>query len=216
MAYNPPSDLWLLSSTVSVVEATLLLLNIEPQSVSQYVESWDDDKKPEQYVAARNALVGAIREEQVSGDLLPQTYEKFPDGGTAVDYERIDYHTSSVYVLSLAHWLSERGFNNTIFARAGDEKSGFRNPEHPRYSAKLAAVVEAWEAFDEESNERGTPKQRLAKWLRLNAARFGLTNEDGKPSENVIEALAKIGNWATTGGAPKQKPDESDPGNFDL
>ncbi|RIJ23959.1 hypothetical protein D1224_06840 [Henriciella barbarensis] len=211
MEYRLPSDLWLLSSTVSVVEATLLLLNIEPQSVSQFVEGWDDDKKPVHYIAARNALVGAIRGEQVSGELVPQTYEKFPQGGIEVDYERIDHHASYVYVQSLASWLCERGFDNTIFARSGEKKSGFRDPSHPRYSAKLVAAVEAWEAFDEDSNERGTPKQRLAKWLRLNAARFGLTNDDGKPSENVIEELAKIGNWATTGGAPKQKSDEPGP-----
>ena len=49
------------------------------------------------------------------------------------------------------------------------------------------------------------------RWLRLNASQYGLTDDDGKPSENVIEELAKVGTWATSGGAPKQSISQDDP-----
>ena len=91
------------------------------------------------------------------------------------------------------------------------EDGGFKNEAHPRYSVKLAAVVEAWEEYDELSTESGTPKQRLSMWLRLNAARLGLAGEDGIPMETVIEELAKVANWVTKGGAPKRGLEKPDP-----
>lgn len=204
-----PSELWKLSSTVSIVEAALLLLDLEPQSYSQNIENWDDNDKPDGYLAARNALTSAVRSKIVEGELNHWTYHN-QNGGIEIDHESFDYHTSYVDVESLVKWLTGRGYSCSTFAAPTDHATGFRDPDHPRYSAKLAAVAEAWEKYDE--SEPGTPKQRIAKWLRLNAARFGLTDKDGSPMENVIEDLAKVANWATTGGAPvKQNQEEADP-----
>jgi hypothetical protein len=41
------------------------------------------------------------------------------------------------------------------------------------------------------------------KWLREHAAKFGMTDDDGKPNETGIEEAAKVANWQPTGGAPK-------------
>jgi hypothetical protein len=48
-----------------------------------------------------------------------------------------------------------------------------------------------------------TAKQAINVWLRRNAARFGLTKEDGNPNDQGIEDVSKIANWDTKGGAPK-------------
>ena len=208
--YNEPSKIWKLSDTVSIVEAALLILEIEPQGLSDIVENQNDESKPKGYLAARTALVSAIRSERLEGNILNVVYEN-PNGGIEEDYQNIDYQTSFVETLSLANWLALRGYPCSTFPPFNDKPTGFRNLKHPRYSKKLAAAVEAWEAFDEDSKERGRAKQRLKKWLRLNAAPFGLTGEDGKPSESVIEEIAKIANWDTSAGAPKLSAEESDP-----
>ena len=49
---------------------------------------------------------------------------------------------------------------------------------------------------------KGTPKQSLQKWLRLNAVAYGLCDDEGKPRESAITEIAKIANWKTKGGAP--------------
>lgn len=208
--YKKPSAIWKLSDTVSIVEAALLILEIEPQGVSAYIEDWGDDKKPDGYLAARGALTSSIDKKNLEGKMKCVVFQG-PNGGYDEDQFSIDYHTSHVETLALAKWLAERGYSCSTFAPPSDQSIGFRDAKHPRYAPKLAAVAEAWEAYDESSAEPGTPKQRIAKWLRLNAPRFGLAGDDGSPMENVIEELAKVANWATTGGAPKLSSEEPDP-----
>jgi hypothetical protein len=200
------SQFWRLAEAVNVIQAALLIIGTEPQGVEDYIENWDPDKRPSGYIAVRDSVVSSLQSGLLEGAIEYETYENI-DGVEVVDRSRISYRNSRVLVHSLIKWLEDRGFETEAFGKSDDGPKGFRDPENPRYSGKLSAVVEAWEQYDSESNEPGTPKQRLMKWLRLNASRFGLTDDDGKPSENVIEELAKVANWATSGGAPRTKPD---------
>lgn len=77
----------------------------------------------------------------------------------------------------------------------------YLNPQHPRYSQKLAAAVRAWEAADQLPAGK-TPKQVADRWLRANAGAYGLINDDGNPNNSAIEEIAKIVNWKPGGGAP--------------
>ena len=165
------------------------------------LKKWSDVEKPEDYIAAREAIRSAIETELVEGQL----HKVMRDG---FDSAYVEYELSNVQVSSLINWLDERGFTTSAFKKPESKTRGYLDPEHPRFSSKLAAVVEAWESYDLDSTEPGTPKQRIMKWLRLNASRFGLTNEDGRPNENVIEELAKVANWLPRGGAPKIKNEE--------
>lgn len=208
--YRRPSAIWKLVETVSVVEATLLILEIEPQGLSCSVEDLADDQKPEGYLATRSALESSIHNNRLKGEMSTAVVE-MPIAATKEDYRRLQFHSSFVDARDLARWLALREYSCSTFPAPAEQTTGFRDRNHPRYAAKLTAAVEAWEAFDESSDESGTPKQRLMKWLRLNAARFGLTGDNGAPMENVIEELAKVANWATSGGAPKQTSEEPEP-----
>jgi hypothetical protein len=220
MNYKIPSKLWAHATTVSIVEAALLLLEIEPQGVSGVIENLANDQLPGGYLAAKRSLVSAIQAGKLQGELIPPVYDspigdfevilELPSRSIEAGNDEIDYHASNLETLALAKWLAERNQPSSVFALP-DEKTGPRDETHPRYSPKLAAVVEAWESYDEASTEPGTPKQRLAKWLRLNAARFGLTRDDGSPSESVIDGLAKVANWATSGGPPRKDSEDPEP-----
>lgn len=79
----------------------------------------------------------------------------------------------------------------------------YMDPTHPRYAPKLAAAVSAWEALEGVPLIRKTPKQLLTVWLRANASRFGLQDEEGGTNAQGIDEVAKVANWQTKGGAPK-------------
>lgn len=209
---NEVSPYWRLADTLTIVQATLLTIGIEPQGTDDNIEFWNDGDKPPHYRAVRDSLVSALQSKALDGDVQFNNpdYNAFGFPGKAYVCDQIDFKRSTVSVTSLIDWLDARGLKPAALTKPKDEPRGFRDPAHPRYSNKLAAVVEAWEQFDSNSGEVGTPKQRLMKWLRLNASRFGLTDDDGKPSENVIEELAKVANWATSGGAPKNRGQEPD------
>ncbi len=202
------SPVWRLADSLTIIEAALILVDVEPQGTSEFVEHWEDHQKPDSYLAARSAIEGALLKGSLQGKLIYHSEENFLNGDQT-QTDRCNFSLSRVEVDSLTDWLFSRGWAEGYFFPIL-KKSGFRNKNHPRYAPKLAATVEAWEAIDEIESFAGTPKQRLMKWLRLNASRYGFTKEDGSPSENVLEELAKVANWSPGGGAPKAKPEPED------
>lgn len=201
------SPYWRLADSLSVIEASLLVIGREPQGLAEYVENYDPHRRPTGYAAVKAGIIAGIGNKSLKGHLSFFTYHEH--GSWITDENRYDLSASSVDVASLISWLASRGFSGGYFFSENDGKSGLRDPNHQRYTPKLAAAVEAWESFDESSSASGTAKQKLAKWLRLHAAKYGLTDDDGKPRETVIEQLATIANWATKGGAPKAETAES-------
>jgi len=190
--YQEPSPVWRLATQVSLVEATLLTLDIEPQGISSGIDVVGDDYLPRGYQAVRTSIATAIEDSQLAGQLVRK------------DGQKVDYHASSVEVLALASWLDKRNYESLVFSEVYSSNRTFLDQTHPHYSPKLAAAVHAWEALEEPSAHPGTVKQQLEKWLRLYASQFGLVSEDGSPSDLVIEQVAKVANWATGGGAPKK------------
>ncbi|MDC1436368.1 hypothetical protein N8303_03850 [Gammaproteobacteria bacterium] len=113
----------------------------------------------------------------------------------------IDVNKSTVKYDSLKQWLAYKGFRSGFFFPEPAETLDFLDPLNPRYAPKLSAAVRAWQAVTDPGKR--SPKQALDKWLRENAAQFGLTNEDGKPVEQAIEECSKVANWNAKGGATK-------------
>lgn len=201
------SPYWRLADSLSIIEASLLVIGCEPQGLAEYVENHDAHNRPSGYAAVKAGIIAGIGNKSLKGQLNFFTYQEH--GSWQTDHSRYDLSTSWVEVASLITWLASRGFSSGYFFSENGGKDGLRDPNHPRYTPKLAAAVAAWESFDESSSAPGTAKQKLAKWLRLHAAKYGLTDDDGKPRETVIEQLATIANWATKGGAPKAESAES-------
>jgi hypothetical protein len=210
---NAISPWWRLADTLSVIEATLLVLGVEPQGVADSVENSSESNQPDGYRAVKAGILAGLKNKTLKGWLKHVEHTDF-HGNWSQDETRYELDTSYVEVESLIGWLRSRGFSKGYFFSEDPEQHGLKDANHARYAPKLAAAVEAWESYDEESTASGTAKQKLAKWLRLHAAEYGLTDDEGKPRESVIEALATIANWATKGGAPKAESPE--PPDIDL
>lgn len=212
---TPVSPFWRLAEQLDIINAALIIVGVEPQSVSEYIDEWEN--KPEGYEAAKNALLSSIKSGSLQGQIEYEPVRgqfgepELEQAGNILRLDQIDLRRSMVNVSALSEWLTARGFECEHIGPLRQALPNFADARSPKYAPKLAAILEAWEQTPYESNEPGTPKQRLMKWLRLNASRFGLVTEDGKPSENVIEELAKVANWAPGGGAPKINLPEPEP-----
>lgn len=205
--WEAPHDLWLILSEVSVMEAALLIIGIEPQGVTQGLENMPDLSLPRGYLAARGAVVSAIQKGEIPGELVDLTFID-EHGGWETDRTRLDFGRSRVEMMPLRQWLHERGYRDTFLKLEPRGATGLRDPSNDRYSSKLAAVVAAWEEFADSIAKTGTVKQKLEIWLRKNAARFDLLDDEGKPRDTIIRRLAQVANWSTSGGAPKKSAGE--------
>ena len=109
-----------------------------------------------------------------------------------------------IEVDDLRTWLSNKGYRAGFFFPDLTDAPDYLDPNHPRYAPKLAAAVQAWLAAGEGAGNNGkSVKQTLLRWLREHAAKYKLSDEEGKPNETGIEECAKVANWQDKGGAPK-------------
>jgi hypothetical protein len=186
---------WRLCDRMSVVQAALLMVGVDPAGLQEHVVD-KVESRPPGYDAAIAALVGAIQAEK----LPAQICETDEDSGV------ICWPGTTIAVEDLQNWLRSRGFKTSFFfPEARQTEPDYLNALHEHYSQKLAAAIEAWKAVSADATLRArkTVKQALLVWLREHAKEFGLTKEDGNPNEQGIEEVAKIANWDTKGGAPK-------------
>jgi hypothetical protein len=197
-------DYWRLCDELSVVQAALLIVGQDPAGMQEYVNTNQPGDRPSGYDAAKTAISNALRSGAIAGRIGP-IYEYDINGSTCgVIEDSIDPANSRVEVASLRNWLAGRGFRSGFFFPEPSYSQDYLDPRHPRYAPKLAAAVQAWISMGSESVIEGkSPKQRLAKWLREHATKFGMTDDDGKPNETGIEEAAKVANWQPIGGAPK-------------
>jgi hypothetical protein len=117
-----------------------------------------------------------------------------------------DWNLTAISKKDLNRWLkarqkAEKRPSINFFGDSSNNTADYLNPNHPRYSPKLAATVIAWQSVTDTKGK--TPKQALEKWLREHAAEYGLTDNEGKIIELAIKECAKTANWKPDGGAPK-------------
>lgn len=196
------SDYWRLCAELSIVHAALLVVGVDPSSeAGAYCEICKPPERPKGYDAARNAIATALGNGAITGKLEPIQDVDINGNAIGIVEGSIDLHQSKVDFDSLCAWLASRGIKSGFFFPAAIRTADYLDPDHPRYSPKLAATVHAWQAVTDPVGK--TPKQALEKWLRENAARFGLVGEDGNPVTKAMEECSTIANWQTGGGAPK-------------
>ncbi len=119
-----------------------------------------------------------------------------------------DWSLTMIELDELKRWYASRGFSAPFFFPDGISV-GFKDKDHPRYSAKLATAIEAWEAVTRPAKNKSV-KASLLDWIISNGVRFGLGNDEGIVSKTAAEEVAKIANWQTGGGATRTY-DEADP-----
>jgi len=191
-------DYWRLCDELTVVEAALLLQNLDPSGEYCYVEDTELKQRPAGYEAAKNAILRALAKGLIKGRLVP--VEECNEAIAEFYRFEPDLPNSMVDVESLRKWLSSRGISTGFFFPK-QKTAEYLDPLHPRYAPKLAAAVHAW--LETAEIKGGTPKQTLLKWLRNHAGQYDLSDEDGKLNELGIEEVAKVANWQPSGGAPK-------------
>ena len=197
-------DYWRLNDQLTIIQAAILACGDDPSTMQGYVESQQAIDQPQGYVATKTAISNALRNGEIDGELVPLVAQDFDENQRVEIENSIDLEASWVKVGSLRSWLSSCGIRTGFFFAAEPGEQDYLDPNHPRYAPKLAAAVEAWLATGDSSAIRGrSVKKSLIKWLRKNAAKFGLSDKDGKPNETGIEEIAKVANWQPIGGAPK-------------
>lgn len=148
---------------------------------------------------------GKLHTVKVNGCKLPSTHIK--DEESKVPWEpisEIDPWTTLIDAETLKQWLVSRNLKPRFFFSEEAVCTGvpdYLNSNHPRYSGRLAAAVNAWLAVTDTDGR--SPKQALEKWLREHAALYGMTNEEGNPINQTVEECSKVANWDRGGGAPK-------------
>jgi hypothetical protein len=195
-------DYWRVCDELSVVQAALLMLEIDPaDETGSYCEQQDVHNRPTGYEALKMGISNALRRGLIEGKLIPIfEYDMNNNQGRPFD-ESVDVKESRVDVASLKNWLLSRGIKSGFFFFNQTDAPDYLDRKNPRFAPKLAAAVQAWQAVTDPGHK--SPKQALDKWLRENAAALGLANEDGNPIEQAIEDCSKVANWNTSGGAPK-------------
>lgn len=191
-------DFWRLCEELTIQEAALLVAGVSP-ATNSYVEKWNTSDRPRGYEAAKSAITNALRKGTIAGTVVEDWEPDF--NGNPTRSEGSVSVNSRVEVDGLRTWLWGRGLRSGFFFPQRADTPDYLNPSDPRYAPKLAAAVCAWLAVTDPAGKH--PKQALTKWLRENAANFGLTDDDGKPNETGIEEAAKVANWQPAGGAPK-------------
>jgi arsenate reductase-like glutaredoxin family protein len=200
-------DYWRMRDELNIIQATLLILNVDPVHLEFEVESVYE-KRPKDYQAVRDALATACVSDKLKSS--KRHYTKYYSKPHYNFYTFLDLSKTKLKVDDLKEWMQKNGMPSKFFFPANEKPinekpiNEFLNPNNPNYAPKLASAVKAWIAVSENPElARGkTIKIALIKWLTDNAQSLGLTR-NGKPSKGTIEEIATIANWDTKGGAPK-------------
>lgn len=205
---------WRLCDQLSVKEAALLMIGIDPSGeVGSSCEICTIEKRPKGYEATKNGIASALRREIVSGQVVPEEYYNSEVDAFIAIENSIDPCRSSVDVDSLRNWLESRGIRTGFFFPSATGSPDYLDPKNPRYAPKLAAAVRVWQAMGDENLLRGkSPVQAMEAWLESRYKELGLAHERnnerngtkaGDMNNSAISEVAKVANWQLSGGAPK-------------
>jgi hypothetical protein len=208
-----PLDYWRLCDELSIIQAALLIAGEDPSPSQEYVENWDAGKRPAGYEAAKSALSNALRKKAIEGQLVLMAARDINGNFLEWIEDSIDLQASRVSVASLCSFLALRGYKEGFFAPTTPNAPDYIDPNNPHYAPKLAAAVQAWQEITADENllDGKTPRQAIEKWLRENASRFGLSDDDGNPNKDGIEQISKVANWKPEGGAAKTRGNPTTP-----
>tara|TARA_Y100001934_G_scaffold95691_1_gene118152 strand:+ start:1928 stop:2644 length:717 start_codon:yes stop_codon:yes gene_type:complete len=153
------------------------------------------------YESLRTAIILKTLSAQI--EMTPFDYDTAELCPEACTPQEIDWLSTYITRQGLITWLDARGLRAKFFFAKNDDNASYLDPEHPRFSPKLAASVKAWLAFEDSELYQGKGvTDALREWLEVHYKKLGLTHQN-KKSQNAIEQVVSVTNWNLKGGSPK-------------
>ena len=195
-------DHWRVCDELSVREAALLFAGVDPAGeAGAYCEDSKVHERPRGYEAAKSGITSALRRGSIKGQFVPD-YDTDINGNLSGEIPgTVDLNASRVEVDSLKEWLFSRGVRSGFFFPATTDTPDYLDPDHARYSSKLAAAVKLWQAMEDDILLRGkAPTVAMREWLESRYRDLGLI-WNGDMNKQGMEEVIKVANWKVTGGA---------------
>ena len=196
--FDSPSEHWKLSESYTLLQATLLILNVDPAG-NEDMETLDEIDRPDGFTALLASLDAAVIKGTLTTNIKTIDFDGLLDG---------NMRKISIDANDLKSWLSSRKVTTGFFFDDNSQTIGipdYLNKNHPCYTAKLAAAVLAWQEVtsnDEYKNNGKSPKKNLINYLSENAKELGLLMTNGEINNTAIEKqIAMVANWNVKGGA---------------
>ncbi len=225
-------DYYRLLEDFTIHEAAALIADASPNEVrySDYDgdgnRGWyldvGDTEKNKIFSICVIALTRAIEKDKLPATVITgSTQPRFYQGHSHKEWipiGTIDPRETRIDREDLRAWLKQRGFNQGFFFPENYKNDiPYLNPENAHYPPKLAALVAAWEAADQEAETNTlvnkNPNSFVTKWLIDNADKFNLRDKNQK--DVFFEELAPVCNWYKAGGRnSKTSPLVSDDENI--
>ena len=213
------SEWWKFVDEFTIHQAALLIVGVEPNSeTGANCKNWKQHEQPNGYAILLQALSSGLAKGALKGLRIP-IFDYDINGHECGEYQgSTDVERSTVERDSLVRWISSRGHRRGFFFPETVEDAGmpdYLNPDHPRYSDKLAAAVRVWQAMDDEAlrGKRGLVPA-MTGWLESRYKEFRLvhkqsgrgkggvvTHSIGDRNDGAIKAVAQVANWKVDGGA---------------
>jgi len=218
-------DYWQFHDEFTVVQAALLILDLSPSELQDYVLT--NTTKPHNFDAVFSGITKAITNNKLKANIRypiswledenNSSWVQYPNYDEVVGYcvdarlsqnalevhfkSTPDWQNTLIELDDLKAWLSSRNIRPSFFFPEKISEPDYLNKDHPRYSDQLAACVKVWIAFEDE-NLLGakSPKNAMEEWLNSRYSELGLVHQ-GKISKKAIEECAKVVNWKDKGGA---------------
>ena len=140
-------DRWRLCGELTVIQAALLTVGIDPTGTQELVEKWKPDERPPGYEAIRTAIKNALRDGAIEGTRVPR-YEIDINGYPYEEIEgSVDVTASEVEVESLKAWFLRSDYRPVFFfpleedEPVKEDEPDYLDSGNTRYAPKLAAAV---------------------------------------------------------------------------
>lgn len=158
-----------------------------------------------QFTQWMDALYEAIESEELPATTAPKTNPSEPQMRNLPQYTRTDKFDpvdSKIRRVDIVEWLTSKGITDSYFIKTEPvtmmERPGYLDENHPSYSWRLRAAIEAWEHVTQLGLKTAV-QPAVKKWLdaQVAAGRF-----EGH-SDRASEAIQQVVNFNRQGGAPK-------------
>lgn len=198
-----PIDFWHFSDDLTTVQATLLIFGVDPSEIQDDVLGDNPFFKPSGFDAVFNAMTSDILNKKLNATIhypvFGGGFSEYPHDNNAEPY----WNETKVNVSDLKAWLLSKNYKPAFFfGEQSSNEPDYLNPNHQRYSAKLAASIKAWQAMDDDNLlQKKSPKQAMEAWMQSRYKELGL-ERNGEINKKGITECATVANWNTDGGAP--------------